>query len=179
MTFLPSKRLLISTILAKLYSDPVSIGRVPGEELDDTRVKTTQPKRPIVGQLARFTVVGLSCTTAYALMYIALHPMFGAQAANFIAMLAAAVLNTAGNRAFTFGLRGPEGLTAHHIQGVLIFGFGWGITAFGLFALHQIHRSPSRTTKLVVLMAVNLVATAIRFILFRQIFRSRAPAPRG
>jgi putative flippase GtrA len=157
----------------------VSIGRVPGEELDETRVMTTQPKRPIVGQLVRFTVVGLSCTTAYALMYIALHPMFGAQVANFIAMLAAAVLNTAGNRAFTFGVRGPESRTVHHIQGVLIFGFGWGITAFGLFALHQIHRSPSRVTELIVLMAVNLIATATRFILFRQMFRSAAAAQRG
>lgn len=155
------------------YSDPVSIDRAPGAELEDARKRGL--RRPIVGQLVRFTIVGLSCTTIYALLYVALHPFVGAQSANFIAMLSAAILNTAANRAFTFGVRGRENRAVHHVQGVVIFGFGWGLTAFGLFLLHQIDRTPPRMTELAVLMAFNLIATATRFLLYRQMFRSAMP----
>ena len=46
-------------------------------------------------------------------MYLSLHPLIGAQAANFVSMLIAAVLNTGANRAFTFGVRGRDGAAGH------------------------------------------------------------------
>lgn len=121
-------------------------------------------------QVLRFSAVGIMCTTAYALMYLTLHGLVGAQAANFIAMLVAAVLNTAANRAFTFRLRGSAQLVSHHIQGVAVFGFGWALTAFSLFVLHEISEHPSSQLELVILMTVNLIATGVRFVTFRQMF---------
>ena len=44
--------------------------------------------------------------------------MIGAQAANVVALLVTAVLNTAANRAFTFGVRGRGRAPRHQAQGL-------------------------------------------------------------
>ncbi len=106
-------------------------------------------------------------------MYLFLQPIIGPQAANFTSMLIAAVLNTAGNRAFTFRLRGPRRIFLHHVQGILVFAFGWALSAFSLMVLHRLSDDPSSRWELVLLMTVNLITTAVRFFTFRHVF-SRA-----
>ena len=64
----------------------------------------------MVGQLVRFGIVGVVSTVAYALLYLLLHAVMGAQAANLMALLLTAIANTAANRAFTFGVRGRTGV---------------------------------------------------------------------
>ena len=56
-------------------------------------------------QLVRFAAVGAVSTLAYLLLYAALRPAAGSQAANAFALLVCAVANTAVNRRLTFGLR--------------------------------------------------------------------------
>lgn len=126
----------------------------------------------MVGQLVRFGVIGVVSTLAYALLYLAAHPLIGAQAANFLALLVTAVFNTAANRAFTFGIRGPEGVARHQLQGLAVFVFGLLLTSGSLLVLHRALPDASRHLELAVLVIANLVATLTRFVALRRVFRS-------
>ncbi|MGC0362327.1 putative flippase GtrA [Rhodococcus sp. 27YEA15] len=126
--------------------------------------------RGMVGQLVRFAVVGVLSTIAYALLYLALHPLMGSQWANALSLLITAVLNTAANRAFTFGIRGTEGSARHQLQGLLVFAFGLLLTSGSLFVLHASAPDASKHIELVVLVLANLVATVSRFIALRWVF---------
>jgi hypothetical protein len=72
-------------------------------------------------------------------------------------------------------LRGARRIFLHHIQGISVFGFGWALSALSLMVFHQLSTEPSSQFELVLLMAVNLVTTAVRFFTFRHVF-SRALA---
>jgi putative flippase GtrA len=124
----------------------------------------------MVGQLVRFGIVGVVSTVAYALLYLLLHPMMGAQAANLTALLLTAIANTAANRAFTFGVRGRTGVARHQLHGLLVFAFGLAITSGSLFALHRYDPTVSKEFELSVLVLANLVATLVRFIALRRVF---------
>ncbi|MFD4182737.1 glycosyltransferase [Rhodococcus sp. NPDC058514] len=125
----------------------------------------------MVGQLVRFAVVGVVSTVAYALLYLALHAVTGAQAANLVALLITAVLNTAANRAFTFGVRGSAGAARHQAQGLAVFAFGLLLTSGSLFAAHRWLPDASKHLELAVLVIANLIATVTRFVALRWVFR--------
>ncbi|WP_063126109.1 bifunctional glycosyltransferase family 2/GtrA family protein [Nocardia fusca] len=132
----------------------------------------------MVGQLVRFALVGVGSTLAYMLLYLLLQPMAGAQVANFAALLITAVGNTAANRTFTFGVRGQSGMMSHQFQGLLIFGFGLLVTSGSLFTLHHWAPGAPVQLELFVLVVANLIATLLRFVGLRWVFReSRRPTP--
>lgn len=131
----------------------------------------------MIGQLVRFAIVGVASTLAYIVLYLLLQPLIGAQIANFSALLITAVANTAANRAFTFGVRGSSRAVTHHIQGLLIFGFGLLVTSGSLFALHRWAPDAAVHLQLLVLVVANLVATLARFLGLRLVFRTWRPAP--
>jgi glycosyltransferase involved in cell wall biosynthesis len=128
--------------------------------------------RGMVGQMVRFGIVGISSTIAFALLYLLLHPAMGAQAANLAALLVTAVANTAANRAFTFGVRGRTGVARHQLHGLLVFFFCLAITSGSLFVLHRFDPTIGKVVELSVLVAANLVATVIRFVALRRVFRA-------
>ncbi|MBY8858292.1 bifunctional glycosyltransferase family 2/GtrA family protein [Nocardia sp. CA2R105] len=130
----------------------------------------------MVGQLVRFGIIGVVSTLAYMLLYLVLQPLTGAQAANFLALLITAVGNTAANRAFTFGVRGSTKAVSHQVQGLLIFAFTWFLTSGSLFALHHWAPASAVHLQLFVLVVANLVATLIRFVALRWVFRDAVPA---
>ncbi len=102
-----------------------------------------------------------------------LRPLGGAQAANFLALLITTVANTAVNRRLTFGVRGPEQVLRHQVQGLLIFGVGLALTSGALAALGWLEPHPARLVEFAVLVAANLVATLLRFVLLRAwVFRA-------
>ncbi|MDG3011537.1 glycosyltransferase [Rhodococcus sp. D2-41] len=150
----------VAELRAALGREPVAVSGVP---------------RGMVGQLVRFGVVGVISTLAYALLYLGLHPVMGAQAANFVALLITAIGNTAANRAFTFGVRGAQGAAKHQLQGLVVFGLGLLLTSGSLFVLHSAVPGAPKHVELAVLVIANLVATLIRFIGLRFVFR-HAPA---
>jgi putative flippase GtrA len=78
-----------------------------------------------------------------------------------------AVGNTAANRAFTFGVRGRPDRLRHQAQGLVVFGIGLAVTAGALVALEALAPDASRPGELVVLTAANVLATLIRFLLYR------------
>lgn len=131
----------------------------------------------MIGQLVRFGIVGIASTIAYALLYLILQPAIGAQAANFSGLLITAVLNTAANRTFTFGVRGPHDAGKHQLQGLIVFGFALLITSGSLVALHTAVPESSHHVELAVLVVANLVATVCRFVALRWVFRNRESMP--
>ncbi|MFC8616403.1 glycosyltransferase [Micromonospora purpureochromogenes] len=140
---------------------------------------TAPPAQVPVGlprQLARFAAVGVASTLAYLLLFVASRGVLGAQWANLLALLVTAVANTAANRRLTFGITGRRHAGRHHLQGLLAFGLGLALTSGSLAALHAA-TAPSRPVELAVLVAANLAATALRFLLLRLAMHHRRPAP--
>jgi putative flippase GtrA len=132
----------------------------------------------LLHQLLRFAVVGVASTAAYALLFLLLRGAFGAQAANFVALLLTAIANTAANRRLTFGVRGASAAIRHQGQGLVVFALGWALTSSALGILHAAAPGAPRGTELAVLVVANLAATLLRFVLLRRwVFRQhRTPA---
>ncbi|WP_375482277.1 glycosyltransferase [uncultured Jatrophihabitans sp.] len=118
-------------------------------------------------QALRFGVIGVLSTLAYLLLFVLLRGALGAQGANLLALLITAIANTAANRRYTFGVRG-SGHGRHQVQGLVVFGLGLALTSGSLWLLTALSAHPARWVEVVVLVAANLVATALRFVLLRH-----------
>ncbi|WTI14963.1 bifunctional glycosyltransferase family 2/GtrA family protein [Streptomyces sp. NBC_00820] len=135
---------------------------------DDPRDREIQDvPRGLARQLVGFCVVGGLSTLFYLLLYSGFRQFAGSQTANALALLVAAVVNTAANRRLTFGVRGPGGAVRHQAQGLVVFAVGLALTSGSLAALNTATRAPAHSTELAVLVAANLAATVLRFLLFR------------
>jgi len=136
------------------------------------------PAGSLAGQLARFLAVGAASTLAYVLLYLGLRTWLSAQPANAVSLLATAVLNTAVNRRFTFGIRGRPDLARHQAQGLLAFAAGLALTSAALAGLHAAVPRPARAAEVTVLIGAGLAATALRFAIYRHwVFRGRPGPP--
>jgi putative flippase GtrA len=128
-------------------------------------------------QVAAFAVIGVASTIAYVLLYLLLRGAMPAEAANVLSLLATAVANTAANRRLTFGISGRANATRHQLKGLIAFGVALALTSGALAALHAVSAHPGRPAEVSVLVAANLAATAVRFVLYRTwVFRERKPA---
>ncbi len=97
----------------------------------------------------------------------------------WIVLLVTAVGNTAANRRFTFGVRGVAGAARHQFEGLVVFGIGLGLTSGALALLHSLGE-PHRLVELSVLVAANLLATVVRFVLLRGwVFHPRRTGRQG
>ncbi len=121
----------------------------------------------LLRQVVRFGAVGVASTAAYVLLFILMQGWAGAQLANLIALLLTAIANTAANRRFTFGVAGSPHLARHHMEGLIVFGIALSITSGALGLLHATTPAPHHMVELAVLVAANLLATAVRFVLLR------------
>ena len=150
---------------------------VIAEELGRGPIVPVAPAR-FSTQVIRFGAVGFCSTLAFALLFLGFHPLFGSQAANFLALLITAIGNTWANRWFTFGVTGRVGAVRHQAQGLLVFGVAWAITSGSLVALHAAVPGASAAEDILTLTVANVVATVLRFVLLRGwVFRARRAAP--
>src|SRR5205085_10231293 len=98
-------------------------GELPVRDLRDQlgRGAPSVPGGPqsLARQAIRFAAVGALSTLAYLVLFVILRPL-GAQTANLLALFSTAMLNTAANRRFTFGVTG-SGAIRHQLQGLLVF----------------------------------------------------------
>ncbi len=131
----------------------------------------------VAGPVARFMAIGVLSTLAYALLYVALHPLLGAAGANAAALALTAVGNTAANRRVTFGVRGREDLVRHHVRGAIVFVLTLALTSGALAVLHGLDASPARGIELAVLIAASLSATITRYIALRTWVFTRSYRP--
>ena len=131
-------------------------------------------------QLLRFITIGVASTVAYVVLYLILRLMLSAQAANAASLLVTAVANTAANRRITFGIRGRAHAARQQVQGLIAFGAGLALTSASLAARHIVSPQSDRATEVTVLVAANLLATVVRFALYRSwVFRPRQAPPQG
>jgi putative flippase GtrA len=128
-------------------------------------------------QLVRFVMVGVASTVSFVLLYLLLRTVQAAQVANAVGLLVTAIGNTAVNRRFTFGIRGRAQAARHQLRGLIAFGIGLAVTSGALAGLHAITAQPGRAAEVIVLVVANLVATVVRFALYRGwVFRGWASA---
>ncbi|MFJ5259377.1 glycosyltransferase [Streptomyces sp. NPDC088387] len=118
-------------------------------------------------QLIRFAAIGALSTLAHLGLYAALRPAAGAQTANALALFLCALANTAANRRLTFGVRGRGGALRHQARGLAVLAVGLALTSGSLALLHHTAPDAGARVELVVLVAANLAATLLRFLLFR------------
>lgn len=118
-------------------------------------------------QVVRFMGIGIASTIAYVLLYLLLRGVMSAQMANAVSLLVTAIGNTAVNRRMTFGIRGRSHAARHQVKGLLAFGTGLVLTSGALFGLHALSAHPGRAAEMAVLVGANLVATVVRFVMFR------------
>jgi len=145
---------------------------------DDPRDRDIQDvPRGLARQLVGFCVVGVLSTLFYLLLYSLFRQFSGSQTANALALLVSAVANTAANRRLTFGVRGRGGAVRHQARGLVVFGIGLALTSGSLAALNAATDTPAHSTELAMLVAANLAATVLRFLLFRAwVFPDRRDA---
>ncbi|MEV0115093.1 bifunctional glycosyltransferase family 2/GtrA family protein [Streptomyces sp. NPDC050844] len=151
----------------------LAVGALPLDRLarpfgDDPRDRQlTGVPGGLARQLVGFCVVGALSTLFYLLLYSGFRTFTGSQAANALALLVSAVANTAANRRLTFGVRGRDRAMRHQAQGLVVFAIGLALTSGSLATLGAASGDPSHSTELAVLIAANLAATVLRFLLLR------------
>lgn len=146
-------------------------------QLGNTRA---EPRSSLLRQVVRFAAVGVTSTAAYILLFMVMQGWAGAQLANLIALLMTAIGNTAANRRFTFGIGGRRQLARHHVEGLVVFAVALTITSGALGLLHVSAESPHHLVELAVLVAANLLATVVRFVLLRGwVFHPRRTTTEG
>jgi putative flippase GtrA len=155
----------LAEVRAQLGRAPLAPPEVPGVP------------RAMPFQLARFAAIGVVSTAANLVLFLALRGVLGPIAANVVAMLLCAVVNTALNRRFTFGVRGRGRAVTHQFQGLVVFALGLGLTTGALVVLGAVAPGAHPAVEVAVIVGANLVATVLRFVLFRAwVFRPRASA---
>lgn len=159
----------------------LTAGRIP---IADVRARFRRrplqpPSAGLPAQLVRFAAVGLLSTAAFLLLYLLLRATMPAQAANAVALLVTAIGNTAANRRYTFEVPDSAGVLWHHLQGLALFAAALALAAAALAGLHAVEPRPSRGLEVTALVIANLVATGMRFVALRWVFRGRAPDRAG
>ena len=81
------------------------------------------------------------------------------------------------NRRFTFGIRGSAGTARHQFRGLIAFAAGLLLTSGALAGLHAASARPGWGAEVTVLLVANLLATAVRFGLYRSWVFRRPPGP--
>ena len=142
-------------------------GRLSVDHLTQ-RQPLPEPDRSLLGNLVRFASVGLASTILFGLLFLLFRAALPAQAANILALLLATFANTAVNRRFTFGIRGRRGRWRQQLQGYVVLAIALIITSGSLALLHAASPDAGASAELVVLTVANLVATLVRFLLFRS-----------
>ena len=132
-----------------------------------------------LAQLLRFTCVGVASTAVFTVLYLGLRSTgMPALPANAICQLVTAVANTAVNRRVTFGIRGRARALRHQFLGLVAFGAGLALTSLALVAMRAMYASPARSVEVSVVVAATILATLVRFFLYRAwVFRARPHRP--
>ena len=82
------------------------------------------------------------------------------------------LVNTAWNRRWTFRRRGRHRLLRNYLEASVAFVVGLAVSTAALALLRAVFGSPGRALDTVVLLAAGVLATVVRFVLFRNwVFR--------
>jgi glycosyltransferase involved in cell wall biosynthesis len=130
-------------------------------------------ERGFGNQLARFATIGVLSTVAYLLLFGALRSAMSAEWANFIALLATTVANTAANRRVTFAVSGRGRPGRDHAVGLAAFAVGLALTTGSLQVLGWLEPSAGRLLEITVLLIASAIGTLFRFVALRAVLVHR------
>jgi putative flippase GtrA len=137
---------------------------------------TTNRRADVRRQIASFATIGVLSTVAYLVLYSALRAVLGQTVSNALALVITSIANTGANRRLTFGVRGRQPLWYDHAAGLVAFATALGLTTASMTLLGIVAPSAGRLVEVVVLLASNALATALRFVLLRSWIGTR-PRP--
>ncbi len=155
----------VARLVRGLATGTLPLGTLRASTLAEQAV---QARPGLFAQLARFCVVGILSTAAYVALYVVLRTGMPALGANALALLVTAVANTAVNRRVTFGVRTRTSHLRHQLQGIVVFAVGLALTSGALAGLHHVAPEAGRGLEVAVLVTTGVIATAVRFALFRS-----------
>ena len=115
-----------------------------------------------------FGLIGVASTLAYAVLYLVLRAALPAQAANCALAAADRGRQHGGEPAPDLRRarrRRPPARTNR--QGLVVFALGLAVTSGSLFLLRRYDPAASHAVELAVLIAASVIATLLRFVLFR------------
>ncbi len=111
-------------------------------------------------------------------LYLLLRRVTTSEAANAVSLFVTAMANTAVNRRITFGIRGSTHATRHQVQGLMAFVAGLLVTSAALAIFNTLSPKHSHFSEAAVLVGASLIATGLRFALYRWwVFRPRQAPP--
>jgi putative flippase GtrA len=131
-------------------------------------MRAPRPRSTTWQQVKSFAVIGILSTVAYVVLFAILRGTMSAALANATALLITAIGNTAANRRLTFGVRGSAGMARHQFGGLVAFAVALVITSASIGVLYAVSPHPARIVEVSVLVAANVLATVVRFLLLRQ-----------
>jgi putative flippase GtrA len=127
----------------------------------------------LVEQVGRFLVIGVGCTLATAVLYLALYPWLGTTWANLLSLAATTVVSSVANRKITFGQAQTVSRLRLHVQSVLVFLFYCVSTTLALSVLGLAVTDPSPTMQAAAVWGVSALGGTARFVLLRGwVFRA-------
>ncbi|MGE9807193.1 glycosyltransferase [Janibacter sp. G1551] len=156
-------------------------GFLPTEDIR-SRMGRTSPASGVGAHAVRFGIVGAATTVLHLALFAlltsgAIGGGVGSQTANVVALLLSTIVNTAANRRWTFGIRGPGSALRHHLQALGVFAVTWGLTAAALAGLHAFWGDAPTAVETVVVGVANVVSTVVKFAAMRAwIFAERSVA---
>lgn len=128
-------------------------------------------------QICRFAVVGALSTVVHLGLFAALTGMtVPSQAANLLALLVATAANTAANRRWTFGVRGP-GTARHQLRGYLLLAVTWLLTALGVWLVGALAPESGTGVRTAAVGVMTALAAVVRFVAMRRWMFRVAGAP--
>jgi len=133
----------------------------------DSSTRSSRSTGRLVAQLVWYTLIGIASTLAYVGLYAVLRDLIGAQPSNILAWALTAVFDTSANRRLTFKLSGRAGALRAQLEGMVVFLIGLALTSGSLAVLDVVKDQPSRALEIGVLLAANLAAGVLRFVLLR------------
>ncbi len=168
--------LRIHEVAVDWVDDPASSVEIVPTALADLRGVARLALR---SRFARFALVGVASTLAYAALYLLLRSALAPVWANGIALAVTAVANTQANRLVTFGQRGTDRLLAQHAAGLAAFALALALTDGALAALTALDHGASRALETSVLVVASAAGTVGRYLVLRLVLsRGAAAAPR-
>ncbi|MBB5832115.1 bifunctional glycosyltransferase family 2/GtrA family protein [Brachybacterium aquaticum] len=143
-------------------------GDLPVEQIR-TRSGRARPRSGTAAQLIRFALVGVLSTVLHlgGFALLSATGLLGSQVANLVALMIATVLNTTMNRSWTFGIRSRRLAWLHQLQGLVILGLTWALSAGALAGLEAAHPDAPVSVQTVVLGGAMVIATLVKFAVMK------------
>jgi len=152
------------------FSQPSTLVRVLRHRLSDPS--------DAFRRVATFAGIGIVSTLAYVALYAILRSAVSAQVANVVALAVTAVGNTTANRRLTFSVRGRSGFFADQAAGLAAFAISVAITSGSITLLQALVPRAGLRLEIGVIVAANVLATVVRYIVLQSWMDRRHPTTR-